>query len=108
MIDVDELRALIRFDQMPLTDIEEIFRALVNYPAEEAIRNPTRDELTRALDAACEALIGDNAELPSGTAAAIARLAPVFGHVDPHKQTYSTAANFIREDPTAWHEQLRK
>lgn len=64
MIDVSELRALIKHEKQPLTDIEQIFRALVGYPNEEEIANSTRADRAGALNAACEALLGDGAFLP--------------------------------------------
>ena len=67
MIDVAELRALIGLEQLPLTDIEAIFCALVAYPQGEQIPLATRADLTGALEKACASLIGDTAPMPRAT-----------------------------------------
>ncbi len=96
MIDVEELRALIRHDQQTLLDIERIFRALVGYPDGEDIHNATRADLTGAFAAACESLIGDGNKLPPDTAKRIAdRLA---GAANIEAPTYGGAVAAIRED----------
>jgi hypothetical protein len=104
MIDVDQLRALIRFDQMPLEDIEQIFRALVGYPGAEAIRNATRADLTGALDAACEALIGDQNIVPAATVECVADIRAV----NATPSTYDAVSGVIRDDPLPWHARLRE
>ena len=71
MIDVTELHSLARHDQQPLSDIEQIFRALVGYPTEEELKNTTRADRVSAFKAACESLIGDANVLPRQIAALI-------------------------------------
>jgi hypothetical protein len=95
MIDVSELRILIRHEQQPLTDIEQIFRALVGYPSGEEIHNATRADLAGALEAACESLIGDDNTAPDATADL------VIGYLDvaPANRTYGGLAAAIREAP---------
>ncbi len=97
MIDVEDLRTLIRHDQQTLLDIERIFRALVDYPDGEEIHNATRADLTGAFAAACESLIGDGNNLPADTAAQItSRLA---GTATIGAPTYGGAVAALRDNP---------
>ena len=102
MIDVSELRTLIKHEQQPLTDIEQIFRALVGYPNAEEIANSTRADRVGALDAACESLIGDNDLLPPETLQLFAE--HLSGEQLPG--TYEFAVAVILNDPGPWHRRL--
>jgi hypothetical protein len=108
MIDVFELHALAKHEQQPLTDIEQIFRALIGYPDEEQIRDSTWDDRTAALEGACEALIGDQAVLPRAIHDIIAlmldRVAGASGLAFP---TYSAAADAIRGNAEPFMNRLR-
>ena len=97
MIDVSELHALARHDQQPLTDIEQIFRALVGYPSEEELKNTTRADRVGAFEAACESLIGDTNVMPGQVVELIRRR--ISGKVDLQDQTYGSAAVAIQECP---------
>ena len=102
MIDVSELRALIRHDQQPLTDIEQIFRALIGYPGEEEIHNSTRADRTNALDAACESLIGDSSIVPPKLADL------VMGELEaaPADRSYGGLAAAIQQEPDRFRARL--
>ena len=56
-----------------MTDIEEIFDALVAYPDGQGFHNATRADLTGALTAATASLVGDGTNMPAATQAGFCR-----------------------------------
>jgi len=97
MIDVSELHALAGHEQQPLSDIEQIFRALVGYPSEEEFRNTTRADRVGALEAACESLIGDTNVMPDHIAdLIIQRIGGAGAMID---RTYGGAVRAVQENP---------
>lgn len=104
MIDVEDLRTLIRHDRQTLLDIEQIFLALATYPDGEELHNATRADLTGAFAAACDSLIGDGNKLPAGIAE---RIAGRLGDAAIAAPTYGGAVAAIRENPDAFVAALR-
>ena len=103
MIEVDELRRLIRHEQQPLSDIEQIFAALVLYPGREEIRNSTRADRVGALLAACEALIGDETPAPAELADFVA--GELKGAVE--RRSYGGLAEAISANPESFEARLQ-
>ena len=103
-MNVSELRSLISDEQMPLTDIETIFRALVGYPSEEHFHNSTRADRTAALEPACRSLVGDMEQMPQRTIQAIVGAAGV----PAGDGTYNWGADTVSEHSEVFVTRLRQ
>ena len=96
-MDLSELKSLIEYDQMPLSDIEAIFRLLIGYPDEGTVTNPTRADLTNALRRACESLVGDTEPMPQKTSEIIRDVASRLGEPGQGDKSYSYGASVVEK-----------
>ena len=98
-MDVSELKSLVEYDQMPLSDIEAIFQLLIGYPDEGIVTNPTRADLTNALRRACESLVGDTEPMPQKTSEIIRDVTSklMLGAPGQGDESYSHGASVVEK-----------